>query len=191
MAGHDWRLAGTMLHVVTIALAQQEDLAAICALHLRTWKAAYVGILPRARYDEVDAQLITSRWTPIFAALNPPRHSVVVAEENDKLIGVVNVSPSSDSPADVMELALLHVLPEHQGCGVGSALLAEAQRIGQSGGFRHAVAWVVSNHYAARSFYERRGWVHTGESVRRTGRGWSVQELRYRLAFTEHKSRSE
>ncbi len=110
---------------------------------------------------------------------------MVVAEENGKLIDVVNVSPSSDSPADVMELAFLHVLPEHQGRGIGSALLAEAQRIGQSGGFRHAVVWVVDSHYAARNFYERRGWVHTGESVRRTGSGWSVEELRYRLAFTE------
>lgn len=50
-----------MLHVVTIALAQQEDLAAICALHLRTWKTAYLGVLPQARYDEVDAQLLASR----------------------------------------------------------------------------------------------------------------------------------
>ncbi|MGI8648655.1 MAG: hypothetical protein DLM55_10810 [Acidimicrobiales bacterium] len=61
LAGEVGSGADTMLHVVTIALAQQEDLAAICALHLRTWKTAYLGVLPQARYDEVDAQLLASR----------------------------------------------------------------------------------------------------------------------------------
>jgi putative acetyltransferase len=47
---------------------------------------------------------------------------------------------------------LLYVLPEHQGCGIGSALLARAKD--------HAPTlrlWTFQRNSAARSFYERQG----------------------------------
>ncbi len=156
----------------------------VCALYLSSWKATYSGILPQARLDEVDHQLIAKLWAGIFAELDLPRHSILVAEERDELIGVVHLSPSVDDPND-MEVARLYVLPEHQRRGVGSSLLADAERFGRLSGFRHASLWVVENHHAAQGFYTARGWLPTGESVTRQGGGWSVQELRYRLALPD------
>ncbi len=140
--------------------------------------------MPQARFDEVNHQLIANLWAGIFAELDPPCHSVLVAEEREELIGVIHVSPSADDPND-MEVARLYVLPEHQRRGVGSSLLTEAERLGRLSGFRNAAIWVVKNHQAAHNFYTTRGWVHTGESVTRKGNGWSAQELRYRIALAD------
>ena len=71
---------------------------------------------------------------------------VIVAEADGRLAGFAAVGDGW--------LHHLYVDPDRQGRGVGSALLAEAQRRSPAG----LQCWAFQRNARARSFYEARGW---------------------------------
>ena len=71
------------------------------------------------------------------------------------------------APADGRAIARVHVgswattyrglFPEHQGRGIGRALLHEGLRRFQARGMRSMLIWVLRENSGARAFYERLG----------------------------------
>eukprot|EP00179_Madagascaria_erythrocladioides_P030111 CAMPEP_0198334512 /NCGR_PEP_ID=MMETSP1450-20131203/19663_1 /TAXON_ID=753684 ORGANISM="Madagascaria erythrocladiodes, Strain CCMP3234" /NCGR_SAMPLE_ID=MMETSP1450 /ASSEMBLY_ACC=CAM_ASM_001115 /LENGTH=86 /DNA_ID=CAMNT_0044039105 /DNA_START=126 /DNA_END=383 /DNA_ORIENTATION=+ len=61
------------------------------------------------------------------------------------------------------EIEQLFVSKDHRGCGIGKALLAEAERKLTIAG--HSQVWlaVVPRNFEARCFYEKCGWLDEGE----------------------------
>ncbi|MET0495020.1 MAG: GNAT family N-acetyltransferase [Actinoplanes sp.] len=157
--------------------AAADDAAAIAAVQVRSWRAAYRGLLPREELDALDIGRGAQTWTRILAASQWPRSGTLVAEGEDGVVGFAALSPTRDDDADpalVGELAALYSLEQVWGTGVGRSLMTAAQAALTEAGYTRSGLWVLENNTRARRFYEAAGWAPDG-AVRQDG----VTEVRY------------
>ena len=138
-----------------------EDEAAAIALWQRTWQQAYPQIDFAARLE-----WWRTRWRNELV----PKAEIVVAAEIDggALIGFVTIDREG-------YLDQLLVAPEHWGSGAADQLLEEAIRVSPTG-----ISLLVNTDNArAIRFYERWGFVRTGEDVNPTS-GRPVLKMAWR-----------
>jgi hypothetical protein len=64
---------------VPIRPAVSADAAAIATVQVRSWRAAYRGLLPQEELDALDIGRRTETWTRILAASQWPRSGTLVA----------------------------------------------------------------------------------------------------------------
>ncbi|MEU7016497.1 GNAT family N-acetyltransferase [Streptomyces sp. NPDC046385] len=165
--------------------AAPSDAAAVAAVHIRSWRAAYRGLVPDAYLDSLDVGERTGAWRGRLSAPDAP--TVLVAEEEGG--GPVAFScfrpwPDGESDAAVTaELSALYAVPEVWGRGVGRELLAATVAAMTTADFREAGLWVLEGNSRARAFYEAAGWRPDGTSVTEETGGRMLPELRYRMAL--------
>ena len=137
---------------VRIRPAGPSDAEAIAGVQARSWRAAYLGMLP----NEVllgfgHAQGVTF-WHRILERVDGD-DSVLVAEFDGDVVGFVSCGPIRDRiPGYSGEFYALYVLPEAQGCGIGTSLLAHAggnETLTVDGGGLTTVAIVAARRIAA------------------------------------------
>jgi len=136
---------------IQVRAATSADGAGIAAVQLTTWRATY-GEWLAGHVEALDLARTADNWS-VAAAARTGR--VAVAVLDDRIVGYAHSGPPEDPPdtAD-HELYALYVLPQTQGAGAGSALVADA--------FAHAargtwVVWALEAYAPARRFYERHG----------------------------------
>ncbi|MDV5149343.1 GNAT family N-acetyltransferase [Streptomyces sp. SBC-4] len=155
------------------------DAAALAAVHVRSWRAAYRGLLPGSYLDSLDPEERGAVWRARLAA--PDRPTVLLAAAADGRVVAFSCFRAADEAADrTAELAALYSLPEVWGTGVGRALLAASTEALVAAGFRTATLWVFAGNARGRRFYEAAGWRPDGTSVRDVTGGRELEELRYR-----------
>ncbi|WP_137992340.1 GNAT family N-acetyltransferase [Streptomyces vilmorinianum] len=159
------------------------DAAAIAAVHVRSWQAAYRDLLPGPYLDGLDVEERTAVWAARLGA--PERPAVLVAQEpGGRVTGFCcfRAWPSDGDldPATTGEIAALYALPEVWGTGVGRGLLAASVEALAAAGFREAALWVLADNDRGRRFYEAAGWRADGTVVQDTTAGRTLDELRYR-----------
>jgi len=170
-----------------IRKATVADAAAIAAVHVRSWQAAYRGLLPREFLDGLDTARRQEGWARGLAADEWPRAGVLVAEQDDQVRGFVGVGPARDAgadPAHVAELAAIYLLPEAWGQGMGRLLMARAVEAMTSAGYQRASLWVLDTNARARRFYEAAGWHADGASKTDSSWGVPLSEVRYQISLT-------
>jgi ribosomal protein S18 acetylase RimI-like enzyme len=128
-----------------IRRATRADAADIARVHVATWQFAYAEILAPEEIGSVTVADRVAMWEGVLAEEAP----VWVAEIEGRVVGFAS--------ADRARLTSLYVDPVAQGAGVGSELLAEAERAGASD------LQVLAGNGHARAFYEARGWSDVGE----------------------------
>ncbi|MFF8378689.1 GNAT family N-acetyltransferase [Streptomyces sp. NPDC015661] len=161
---------------MSIREACPEDAAAVAVVHVRSWRAAYRGLVPDRYLDALDTEERTAVWRERLTA--PDRPAVLVATGGDgRVVAFSCVRPCPDGTA---ELAALYALPEVWGTGVGRALLAASTEALVAAGFREAALWVFAGNARGRRFYEAGGWRPDGTAVREETGGRVLEELRYR-----------
>jgi GNAT superfamily N-acetyltransferase len=113
-------------------------------------------IRPREAADRAAVEDFLSRWNALRAARlgvleRPLDHPALVAEEGDRLIGVLTYVVDGSQ----CEVLTLHV--DESGHGVGTALIAEVKDIAAREGC--ARLWVITtnDNVDALRFYQRRG----------------------------------
>jgi putative acetyltransferase len=126
------------------------DEDAAIALWLETWRLTYPSIDFDARVD-----WWRKRWRDELV----PTCEIVVAEREDALIGFVTIDPSG-------YLDQLVVSPTHWGSNLGNVLVDEAKRLSPDG----VTLKVNADNGRAIRFYERNGFVPTGEEMNSSGR---------------------
>jgi putative acetyltransferase len=128
--------------------ADDED--ATIALWHATWKQAYPSI-------DFDARVAwwRARWRDELV----PTAQIVVAEQDDALIGFVTIDGAG-------YLDQLVVGPAHWGSGVGRALMDEAKRLSPAG----VTLKVNADNFRAIRFYERCGFATNGKEANDSGR---------------------
>ena len=124
-----------------IRRATREDAAAIARVHVATWQFAYAEILDPDQLASMDVGERTTAWQE---RLDDRAWTTWVAEAAGRVVGFAT--------AEGDRLRALYVDPIAQGAGVGSALLAEAERAGACS----LQVFTANGH--ARAFYEDRGW---------------------------------
>lgn len=152
----------------TIRLARPADLPLLHPVIER----AYRGDAARQGWT-FESDLLTGQRTDIAtlsAILDSPADRLLVAERDGALIGCVQVT-DKDAPAHGSEathdayLGLLCVDPSLQAAGLGRALLAAAEVLAaQTFGARQIEMTVIDQRAELIAYYERRGYVRTGET---------------------------
>jgi GNAT superfamily N-acetyltransferase len=135
--------------------ARETDIVAIRACYLRSWRAAYAGFLPPDVVDAVAEQRRSFDWG---RGIGADTSTVLVAVDDDRVLGVVQADEILPPPRDRPEIVMLYVDPDAWGSGVATALLHHGVAWIAGRGHRDARLRVVEAHTRARRFYEREGW---------------------------------
>ncbi len=160
------------------------DAAAIADLHVRSWQAAYRGIVPDAILDGMSVGARREFWTrTIGRASSDPSNDarIWVVEEAGVVRGFAATRPSGDDDAapGTGEVNSIYLAPEAWGRGLGQALLDHATADLRARGFAPLVLWVIEANTRGREFYQRVGWQPDGARQPIDFDGVRVDEIRY------------
>lgn len=160
--------------------ATLDDATAIAEVHVRSWQETYVGQVPQAYLDALSVADRTASWRDQLAGAPPP--DILVAIEDDRLVGFVVVGRSRDDDADdtTGEVLAIYTRGKVWGRGVGRALMEQGLGVLADRGFENATVWVLDTNERARRFYEKGGWALESETRISEIGGQEVTELRYR-----------
>lgn len=96
----------------------------------------------------------------LFAMIRHPQATVLKYEADGQLLGCVYV----EKKGDTLYLGMLTVLPDAQAGGIGKQLLTAAERVARERQCRVITMTVISQRHELIAWYERRGYVATGET---------------------------
>jgi phosphinothricin acetyltransferase len=161
--------------------ATEADLSAIAAIYNHEVRG---GV---ATFDTVEVSLEERRaW---LVRHTSPRHPVIVAEDGGDLVGWASLSPWSERCAYARAAEVsIYVAPDHQGRGVGGALLGELIERGRGAGLGVLLARIArAGDGGSRRLHERHGFVHIGTMHRvgeKLGRILDVELFELQLEAT-------
>jgi RimJ/RimL family protein N-acetyltransferase len=163
---------------VLVRDATVEDAGAIGTVHVRTWQAAYAGLVDQAHLDQLSVDDRVAWWAERLAE---QRQVVLVAEMGGAVVGFVTGGPSRDHDADgAWGVYAVYVAPSAWGMGAGRALLdAFLDRVPPA--VPRLTLWVLDTNEQARAFYERAGMRVDGAAKPDRIGGSDVVEVRYRI----------
>ena len=163
--------------MIVVRDAIREDAAALGALHARTWRESYWGLLPDhlvARETAWDREeWWRSRLMRMRSGPELKDESVALGFERDGApLGFVWTGPSRHREAEWDgEIYMLYVLNTAQRQGLGRRLMAEAARRLVGRGFFRIGLWVLEDNGPARAFYETLGGRFSGARSEPMARG--------------------
>ncbi len=151
---------------------------AVARVHVRSWQAAYRGLLPDDYLDQLHPEDRARAYD--FASLDPLKPRTIVAVEEELIHGFATTAPSRDLDlANHGELCALYVDPEQWGRGTGKALVSASRGYLFELGFRHAFLWVLKGNIRGERFYQIDRWAADGVGRTDTVWGLTVDEVRY------------
>jgi ribosomal protein S18 acetylase RimI-like enzyme len=166
--------------------ARMQDVPAIAVVHVRSWQAAYRGLLPQAYLDGLDPGQRIGQWERSVSAAGRPDGGTLVADAAGRLSGFVSYGPARDDDADARpagEIYAIYLLPAAWDEGIGRQLMAAAlDRLGEAG-FDRVILWVLDSNARARRFYEAGGWRADGAAKQDDSFGVPMTEVRYRRSL--------
>lgn len=158
--------------------ATVDDAAAIAAVDVASWRAAYAGLMPDGYLDAMSVAGKTAAWERSLQREASRGKRTIVAMKRGRVIGYATVGPDVESNRGL--LYLMYVAPERWGRGAGVALMAGARDALIELGHAEAALWVLEANERARRFYERDGWRVDGAS--QTNDYGGVELLAIRMA---------
>ncbi|WP_432136101.1 MULTISPECIES: N-acetyltransferase family protein [unclassified Streptomyces] len=162
-----------------IRQARPVDASAVAGVYVRSWQAAFAGLVPQHYLDAMDPSRETSEWETRITEARWPSSGVLVAETEAGIVGLASFGPSQDIPVTA-EVGTLYAMPQVWGTGIGKQLmLAALAALGQAD-YTQATLWVLEDNARARRFYEAAGWGADGTAVEDSTGGASLSKLRYR-----------
>ncbi len=163
--------------------AGPDDRLGMARVHVATWKSTYRGMVPEERLDALTVEGDIASGFGRWLTDPPPDRAYRVAHLSDGTIVGFAVGGPNRYPEDDFsgELGAIYVLQDHQGHGIGSALVGHIARHLLATGRPDMIVWVIAqNPY--RRFYEKLGGVLVrervaesriaGGSLRERGYGW-------------------
>jgi ribosomal protein S18 acetylase RimI-like enzyme len=162
--------------------ATPADGAAMGAVQIAAWRAAYAGVMRDDYLAGLDPDAFGDRWRRSAAEDPKPGRALLVGGLGERVVAIAatgefRARASDDEPTG--ELWMLNTHPDAFGTGAAVALHAEALRRLAGAGHREVVLWVVRENARARRFYEREGWTADGHETIADLGGVDVTEIRY------------
>ena len=172
--------------VMDIRPARMQDVPEIAVIHVRSWQAAYQGLLPQAYLDGLDPGQRIGQWERSVSAAGRPDGGTLVADAAGRLSGFVSYGPARDDDADARragEIYAIYLLPDAWDEGIGKQLMMTAlDRLGKAG-FDQVILWVLDSNVRARRFYEAGGWRADEAAKQDDSFGVPMTEVRYRRSL--------
>lgn len=144
------------------------DAPAIGEIHVRSWQAAYAGLIPAGFLARLSVSSRAASWA---RRIGDGDGQVLVIEDDGDVAGFAAFGPG--------QLYALYLLPEFWGRGLGRTL---HDRVVDELSGDSAVLWVLATNERAKAFYVRQGWVDDGARQTETiddGRV-TLEEMRFR-----------
>lgn len=163
--------------------AESDDARRIATVHVRSWQAAYRGLIPQEYLDRLDPAERMPEWKSTLAEMSLPGKGILVAEIDGEIAGFAGLCPTRDEdedPEKVGEVAAIYLAPEAWGTGVGRRLMTAAVEALAQAGYEQATLWVLDTNERARRFYQAAGWRPDGAVKKDVRWGFSLDEVRYR-----------
>ena len=153
--------------MISVRPATLDDSERIADIHVRTWQAAYAGVMPQEFLDRLDVDARTAMWRRAIDGGTPPG-AIFLAEVGGEVVGFIAVgrfrSPESGPDRAVGEVFAIYVAAEHWSTRAGHALMRAAVDHLADHGITEIRLWVLADNPRARRFYERFGYVADGET---------------------------
>lgn len=166
--------------------AALEDAPRLAEIHIASWQAAYAGLLPADFLARLSAEQErrTEQWQD-WLSTDSPQRSVLVAIDDDEVVGFAHTGPSGDKdlkPKQVGELYAMYLDPARFRQGWGSELMTAVFDRLRAAGFTESSLWVMTENGAARAFYENAGWAADGATADQC-LGITIPAVRYRATL--------
>ena len=145
---------------VSVRPARPEDAERVATVQLSTWRTAY-SFLPQDALD-VPTERAAALWLRAIEVPPTPTHRVLVAMDDDELVGFAASGPAEDEQTEAVEVSTLLVEPRWGRRGHGSRLLAATVDHWREDGATTAVSWVWERDTASQSFLAGAGWEPDG-----------------------------
>lgn len=146
-----------------IRRATIDDARAIAEVHVKSWQAAYRGLLPEDFLLSLSVERREAQWR---SGIENPEQVVLICEL-ETIVAFCSFAPSRDDDVDktkVVELGTIYALEFVWGQGIGKQLWAEATRQMRECGFNEVMLWVLKGNDRAIKFYERMGMTFDGKT---------------------------
>jgi ribosomal protein S18 acetylase RimI-like enzyme len=150
---------------VRVRRADEHDAAGIARVHVDSWQASYLGLLPASFLNRLTVPDQTARWRRILRGATTLGSRTWVLSVNDRVRGFSSAGPTRDTDDDVRrvgEIYTLYLSPRVWGRGYGAELFEAVQDDLAARGFRTATLWVLEGNARARRFYEQAGFERDG-----------------------------
>jgi len=152
---------------VSVRVARGSDGEALAAVQVACWRYAYAGVLPAAALAALteDTDGLARRWRESADGPPSPRHHVLVACEDERVVGGAALAPSDDEDLDPVadgEVLTFLVAPGHRGSGHGSRLLNASAGHLRDDGFARGTVWLDETDVATRGLFGTAGWGDDG-----------------------------
>nr|WP_325294140.1 GNAT family N-acetyltransferase [uncultured Oscillibacter sp.] len=144
------------------SLRETDSRLEVSRIYEESWKAACRGIVPQAYLDGIPA----GRWAE---ALDRAGWDTLVLAGGSGWPGWPGFG----------EVVSLYLLPESMGRGYGKVLLEAAVNHLAGQGFRDVLLWVLEENLRARRFYEKAGFVCSGDFMEDEIGGKPLREVLY------------
>ncbi|CAM2994371.1 MULTISPECIES: GNAT family N-acetyltransferase [Vibrio] len=161
-----------------IRIAEYSDYEKIAALHVRSWKTHYQGLL---KQDYLDNEALPDRLVIWQTRLtNPPfNQHILLLEEKDQLVGFICAFGNHDFERGSI-IESLHIDPEYQGRGLGKKLIREmAKWIDHYFPDNGVYLEVLEQNRQAIDFYDHIGGEHQLQKLWKAPCGTEVPEFVY------------
>lgn len=159
--------------------ATVEDAQGIAVVHVRSWQAAYAGLMPQNVLAGLSIEDRAERWAQIIGEPDHGSHTLVSVRDGE-VIGWASFGASRESDAPGSgELWGIYAHPSAWSSGVGHALLEAVERELVDAGHSTAYLWVLDGNVRAASFYTKHGWIDDGGTKIEERPGLTLNERRH------------
>ena len=140
---------------LTFRTPDLDDARAIAEFQTVCWREAYVGVVPQVYLDSTGPDERQRRWAQRIPG---SERAVLVAEDGDRIVGVVSWGDGSWLDVSGLELKSLYVSADQRGSVLANTLLSRA--IADAPEF----LWVYEANTRPHAFYRRHGFAPNGIS---------------------------
>ena len=171
---------------VSVRPARPAEAADIARVQAVAWRTAYRSVLPQELLDTWDEEAATQAWRAAVERPPTPAHLVLVAVEQDTVVGFTALGPAeladageADPAGPMSDISTLLVEPRWGRRGHGSRLLAAAVDLARSQGVVRLRTWLLEVDSVSASFFESAGWEPDGWARTLDTGGTPLRELRW------------
>jgi GNAT superfamily N-acetyltransferase len=166
---------------VVIRDADLSDARGIAEVHVRSWQAAYAGIVAKEDLARLSLSQREQFWTEI---LSENERTTLIFVDGHLIAGWASFGPARDedcNPIQFAELYGIYLLQEYWSTGCGKQLYRTTETRIRRNSIENLVLWVFEKNTRARRFYEANGCrLENGKQKEMRFPGTTALQVRYR-----------